>query len=164
MKLQYYKDSNYNNNNEERFYSSASKDNNEEKQNEYLIKYKEIYGNSFSDVELLDIFRKNNYNDKRIKDDIKALLSIEDSKKLEYSPSFGQNSDIKTSKIKTEKIKKKMYFNSPKKEKEKENNSQKDTEVPSDYAPPPKHDEIKNLNIVNNNDILLEYKKQCSKN
>ena len=34
-----------------------------------------------------------------------------------------------------------------KKEKEKENNSQKDTEVPSDYAPPPKHDEIKNLNI-----------------
>ena len=159
MKLQYYKDSNYNNNNEERFYSSASKDNNEEKQNEYLIKYKEIYGNSFSDVELLDIFRKNNYNDKRIKDDIKALLSIEDSKKLEYSPSFGQNSDIKTSKIKTEKIKKKMYFNSPKKEKEKENNSQKDTEVPSDYAPPPKHDEIKNLNIVNNNDILLEYKK-----
>ena len=159
MKLQYYKDSNYNNNNEERFYSSASKDNNEEKQNEYLIKYKEIYGNSFSDVELLDIFRKNNYNDKRIKDDIKALLSIEDSKKLEYSPSFGQNSDIKTSKIKTEKIKKKMCFNSPKKEKEKENNSQKDTEVPSDYAPPPKHDEIKNLNIVNNNDILLEYKK-----
>ena len=115
MKLQYYKDSNYNNNNEERFYSSASKDNNEEKQNEYLIKYKEIYGNSFSDVELLDIFRKNNYDDKRIKDDIKALLSIEDSKKLEYSPSFGQNSDIKTSKIKTEKIKKKnIIFNSAK--------------------------------------------------
>ena len=57
-----------------------------------------------------------------------------------------------------------MCFNSPNKEKEKENNSQKDTEVPSDYAPPPKHGDIRNLNMINNdeniNDILLEYKKE----
>ena len=164
MKLQYYKDSNYNNNNEERFYSSASKNINEEKQNEFLIKYKKLYGNSFSDVELNDIFIKHNYDEKRIKEDIKALLSIEDSKKFEYSnkdeqysPSFGQNSNSKKKKIKNENIKKKIYFNSPKTEKEKENNSQKDTEVPSDYAPPPKHDEIKNFN--NERDVLLEYKK-----
>ena len=62
-------------------------------------------------------------------------------------------------KISNEKIKKNIYFNSPKKEKEKdkekENNSQKDTEVPSDYAPPPKHEDDRNIN-----DILLEYKKE----
>ena len=103
MKLQYYKDSNNNNNDEERFYSSASKENNEEKQNNYLIKYRKLYGNSFSDIELLDIFSKNNYNEKQIKEDIKALLEINDSKKLEYpenkednySPSFGHSSKNK---------------------------------------------------------------------
>ena len=172
MKLQYYKDSNNNNNIDDHYYSSASKENNEEKQNNYLIKFRKLYGNSFSDVELLDIFSKNNYNENEIKADIKALLEINDSKKLEYSkrkdehysPSFGHSSNNKKNKINTENIKKKMYFNSPNKEKEKENNSQKDTEVPSDYAPPPKHGDIRNLNMINNdeniNDILLEYKKE----
>ena len=172
MKLQYYKDSNNNNNIDDHYYSSASKENNEEKQNNYLIKFRKLYGNSFSDVELLDIFSKNNYNENEIKADIKALLEINDSKKLEYSkrndehysPSFGHSSNDKKNKINTENIKKKMYFNSPNKEKEKENNSQKDTEVPSDYAPPPKHGDIRNLNMINNdeniNDILLEYKKE----
>ena len=172
MKLQYYKDSNNNNNIDDQYYSSASKENNEEKQNNYLIKFRKLYGNSFSDVELLDIFSKNNYNENEIKADIKALLEINDSKKLEYSkrkdehysPSFGHSSNNKKNKINTENIKKKMYFNSPNKEKEKENNSQKDTEVPSDYAPPPKHGDIRNLNMINNdeniNDILLEYKKE----
>ena len=170
MKLQYYKDSNNNINDEERFYSSASKENNEEKQNNYLIKYRKLYGNSFSDIELIDIFSKNNYNEKQIKEDIKALLEINDSKKLEYpenkenhySPSFGHSSNNKKIKINNENIKKKIYFNSP--QKEKENNSQKDTEVPSDYAPPPKRDEIRNIKVINNNDnlneILLEYKKE----
>ena len=172
MKLQYYKDSNNNNNIDDHYYSSASKENNEEKQNNYLIKFRKLYGNSFSDVELLDIFSKNNYNENEIKADIKALLEINDSKKLEYSkrkdehysPSFGHSSNNKKNKINTENIKKKMCFNSPNKEKEKENNSQKDTEVPSDYAPPPKHGDIRNLNMINNdeniNDILLEYKKE----
>ena len=172
MKLQYYKDSNNNNNIDDHYYSSASKENNEEKQNNYLIKFRKLYGNSFSDVELLDIFSKNNYNENEIKADIKALLEINDSKKLEYSkrndehysPSFGHSSNDKKNKINTENIKKKMYFNSPNKEKEKENNSQKDTEVPSDYAPPPKHGDIRNLNMIINdeniNDILLEYKKE----
>ena len=172
MKLQYYKDSNNNNNIDDHYYSSASKENNEEKQNNYLIKFRKLYGNSFSDVELLDIFSKNNYNENEIKADIKALLEINDSKKLEYSkrkdehysPSFGHSSNNKKNKINTENIKMKMCFNSPNKEKEKENNSQKDTEVPSDYAPPPKHGDIRNLNMINNdeniNDILLEYKKE----
>ena len=172
MKLQYYKDSNNNNNIDDHYYSSASKENNEEKQNNYLIKFRKLYGNSFSDVELLDIFSKNNYNENEIKADIKALLEINDSKKLEYSkrkdehysPSFGHSSNNKKNKINTENIKKKMCFNSPNKEKEKENNSQKDTEVPSDYAPPPKHGDIRNLNMINNdentNDILSEYKKE----
>ena len=175
MKLQYYKDTNNNNNIDERYCLSASKELSEEKKEIFLNKYRELYGNSFSDIELLDIFTKNNYNENLIKADIKALLEINDSKKFEfsenkedhYSPSFGYKSNQKNNKINNEKIKKRMYFNSPKneKEKEKENNSQKDTEVPSDYAPPPKHDYIRNINVINNNDnnindILLEYKKE----
>ena len=177
MKLQNYKDSynNINNNIDDKYNSSASKEINEDMKNYYLIKYRNLYGNSFNDQELMDIFMKNNYNDEQIKVDIKAILKINDSKKLDfsenkddhYSPSFGQNSKPKNKKINRENIKKKIYFNSPKNEKykEKENNSQKDTEVPSDYAPPPKHDEIRNINSINNNnqninDILLEYKKE----
>ena len=169
MKHYYYKDSNNNNNIDERYYSSALKEISQEKQNNYLNKYRELYGNSFNDVELLDIFCKNNYDENLIKSDIKALLKINDYKKYEssenkndnYSPSFGYKANSKNKKIKNDNIKKKIYFNSPKNEKE--NNSQKETEVPSDYAPPPKHDDIKNLNTENNsniNDILLEYKKE----
>ena len=171
MKHYYYKDPNNNNNIDERYYSSALKEISKEKQNNYLNKYRELYGNSFNDVELLDIFSKNNYDENLIKTDIKALLKINDSKKYElsenkndhYSPSFGYKANSKNKKIKNDNVKKKIYFNSPKNEKEKENNSQKETEVPSDYAPPPKRDDIKNLNIDNNihlNDVLLEYKKE----
>ena len=171
MKHYYYKDSNNNNNIDERYYSSALKEISKEKQNNYLNKYRELYGNSFNDVELLDIFSKNNYDENLIKTDIKALLKINDSKRYElsenkndhYSPSFGYKANSKNKKIKNDNVKKKIYFNSPKNEKEKENNSQKETEVPSDYAPPPKRDDIKNLNTDNNinlNDVLLEYKKE----
>ena len=171
MKHYYYKEPNNNNNIDERYYSSGLKEISKEKQNNYLNKYRELYGNSFNDVELLDIFSKNNYDENLIKTDIKALLKINDSKKYElsenkndhYSPSFGYKANSKNKKIKNDNVKKKIYFNSPKNEKEKENNSQKETEVPSDYAPPPKHDDIKNLNTENNsniNDILLEYKKE----
>ena len=45
-----------------------------------MIKYKKLYGNSFND----DIFFKNNYGEKIIKEDIKVLLSIEDSQKLNF--------------------------------------------------------------------------------
>ena len=171
MKHYYYKESNNNNNIDERYYSSALKEISKEKQNNYLNKYRELYGNSFNDVELLDIFSKNNYDENLIKTDIKALLKINDSKKYElsetkndhYSPSFGYKANSKNKKIKNDNVKKKIYFNSPKNEKEKENNSQKETEVPSDYAPPPKRDDIKNVNTDNNinlNDVLLEYKKE----
>ena len=171
MKHYYYKEPNNNNNIDERYYSSALKEISKEKQNNYLNKYRELYGNSFNDVELLDIFSKNNYDENLIKTDIKALLKINDSKKYElsenkndhYSPSFGYKANSKNKKIKNDNVKKKIYFNSPKNEKEKENNSQKETEVPSDYAPPPKRDDIKNLNTDNNinlNDVLLEYKKE----
>ena len=171
MKHYYYKESNNNNNIDERYYSSALKEISKEKQNNYLNKYRELYGNSFNDVELLDIFSKNNYDENLIKTDIKALLKINDSKRYElsenkndhYSPSFGYKANSKNKKIKNDNVKKKIYFNSPKNEKEKENNSQKETEVPSDYAPPPKRDDIKNLNTDNNinlNDVLLEYKKE----
>ena len=171
MKHYYYKESNNNNNIDERYYSSALKEISKEKQNNYLNKYRELYGNSFNDVELLDIFSKNNYDENLIKTDIKALLKINDSKRYElsenkndhYSPSFGYKANSKNKKIKNDNVKKKIYFNSPKNEKEKENNSQKETEVPSDYAPPPKRDDIKNVNTDNNinlNDVLLEYKKE----
>ena len=171
MKHYYYKESNNNNNIDERYYSSALKEISKEKQNNYLNKYRELYGNSFNDVELLDIFSKNNYDENLIRTDIKALLKINDSKKYElsenkndhYSPSFGYKANSKNKKIKNDNVKKKIYFNSPKNEKEKENNSQKETEVPSDYAPPPKRDDIKNVNTDNNinlNDVLLEYKKE----
>ena len=171
MKHYYYKEPNNNNNIDERYYSSALKEISKEKQNNYLNKYRELYGNSFNDVELLDIFSKNNYDENLIKTDIKALLKINDSKKYElsenkndhYSPSFGYKANSKNKKIKNDNVKKKIYFNSPKNEKEKENNSQKETEVPSDYAPPPKRDDIKNVNTDNNinlNDVLLEYKKE----
>ena len=171
MKHYYYKEPNNNNNIDERYYSSALKEISKEKQNNYLNKYRELYGNSFNDVELLDIFSKNNYDENLIKTDIKALLKINDSKKYDlsenkndhYSPSFGYKANSKNKKIKNDNVKKKIYFNSPKNEKEKENNSQKETEVPSDYAPPPKRDDIKNLNTDNNinlNDVLLEYKKE----
>ena len=97
MKHYYYKEPNNNNNIDERYYSSALKEISKEKQNNYLNKYRELYGNSFNDVELLDIFSKNNYDENLIKTDIKALLKINDSKKYElsenkndhYSPSFG---------------------------------------------------------------------------
>ena len=83
MKLQYYKESINNNNIDDNYISSASKENNKEKQNSYLIKYRKLYGNSFSDIELLDIFERNNYIDKKIIKDINVLLSIEKDKHLE---------------------------------------------------------------------------------
>ena len=46
----------------------------------FLNKFHKICGDSFNDIELLDIFSKNNYDDKLIMEDIKALLSIGNEK------------------------------------------------------------------------------------
>ena len=74
-----------NSNNNEEYILSSKKEINKNEQNYYLNKYRKMYGNSFSDYELLDIFDKNNYNDKLIMEDIKALLSINDKKYDNYN-------------------------------------------------------------------------------
>ena len=146
MKQQFYRDSIDNNNNiDDRYNSSASKEINIEQKNKFLNKYRQLYGNSFSDVELSDIINKNNYIESKIKADIKALLEINDSRKYEYSgnkeehysPSFGQSSNtkkIKIIKISNEKIKKNIYFNSPKKETKKDTLIEEYPPIGGDYG------------------------------
>ena len=136
--------------------SSYKKDISKNLQNEYLNKYKKIYGDSFSDIELLDIFDKNNYNEAKIINDINSLLLMEGKRKNDidndnnnerhYSPSFAHNINSKSSANKNDKNDKndKIVFG-------------KDLEIPSDYGPPPKNEE--NDNLVVNDNILLEYKK-----
>ena len=135
-------------------YSSYKKDINKNLQNEYLIKYQKIYGDSFSDIELLDIFEKNNYDEEKIKKDIDSLLLMESNRNLDrdnnnerhYSPTFAHNIKTKSS-IKQNKCDQidKIFL-------------QKDSEIPSDYGPPPKNEENNDNDVINNN-ILLEYKK-----
>ena len=93
MKLQYSNENIYKNKNKLR------KDINKKEQ-EYLIKYHKLFGDSFSDQELLDIFAKNDYDEQKIIIDIKALLSIGNNKILDedndnlddyHLPSFGPN-------------------------------------------------------------------------
>lgn len=148
MKLQFPEE---NNKNYENNFSSTKKEINKKVENEYLIKYKNLYGDSFNDVELIDILKKNNYNENEIINDIKRLLSIGNDKKYyndntseeHHSPSFVRNINSKSNIInkKYDKNKKELLNN--------------DSEIPSDYPPPPKDDE----NINNNNDPLLQYKK-----
>ena len=134
-------------------FSSSKKDINKNLQNEYLIKYQKLYGDSFSEIELIDIFEKDNYNDEKIINDINQLLLMENKKfdnenntiEKHYSPSFAHNSNSKNS------IMNNKYDKSDK------INLQKDSEIPSDYGPPPKNEE-NNIKIINNN-VLLEYKK-----
>ena len=59
MKLQYSNENIYKNKNKLR------KDINKKEQ-EYLIKYHKLFGDSFSDQELLDIFAKNDYDEQKI--------------------------------------------------------------------------------------------------
>ena len=152
MKLQFPEE---NNHNFENNFSSSKKEINKKMQNEYLIKYKNLFGDSFNDVELIDIFEKKNYNENEILNDIKALLSIGNDKKYyndntseeHHSPSFVRNINSKTNIInkKYDKNKKDILSN--------------DSEIPSDYPPPPKDDENINNIINNNKDTLLQYKK-----
>ena len=132
-------------------YSSYKKDINKNLQNEYLANYHKIYGESFNDVELLDIFEKNNYNDGKIKNYINSLLLMENNRNFDkdnnserhYSPQFAHNIQSKTKQFQYDKNDK-IFF-------------QKDSEIPSDYGAPPKNEENNDQDI--NNKILLEYKK-----
>ena len=152
MNLQFRDENNNNIKFEDNYSSSYKKDINKNLQNEYLIKYQKLYGNSFNDIELLDIFEKNKYNEEKIKNDINSLLLMESNRNFEkdnnnerhYSPSFAHNIKSKSpmKQIKYDKNDK-VFF-------------QKD-EIPSDYGPPPKNEE-NNDNFINNK-ILLEYKK-----
>ena len=152
MKLQFPEENNKNYENN----FSSQKESNKKVEKEYLIKYKNLYGDSFNDIELIDIFEKNNYNENEIINDIKALLSINDKKyyndntsEEHHSPSFVRNinskSNIINNKYKYDKSKKELLSN--------------DTEIPSDYPPPPKDDENINDILNNNNDTLLQYKR-----
>ena len=131
MKLQY---PNENTNNNKNKFSSLHKEINKKEQ-EFLSKF-QIYGDSFSDQELLDIFAKNDYDERKIINDIKALLSIGNNKNSDedndndnaddyHLPSFGPNKNGPKYKInKNEKIYVKKY-----------------KDIPSDYAAPPEDDE-----------------------
>ena len=151
---------------------------NKKEQNYYLNKYHKMYGNNFNDIELLDIFERNNYNDKYIMEDINNLLSIGNVNKYDNHNNYNTyERNPKKSKSKS-RGKKNKYEKRP---------FQKCIEIPSDYAPPPKKEEeeeentniekeekkenindnkndmIKNnkINEKNNNysnDILLAYK------
>ena len=148
MKLQFPKENN--NKNIDINFSSSKKDINKKLQKEYLNKYIKLYGDSFNDRELIDIFEKNDYNDQKIINDIKTLLSIGNDRKLyednnleeeHHSPSFAHNINSKSNTLKN---KKEIFSN--------------ESEIPSDYPPPPKEEENANISNIDNNNLLL-YKK-----
>ena len=148
MKLQFPKENN--NKNIDINFSSSKKDINKKLQKEYLNKYIKLYGDSFNDRELIDIFEKNDYNDQKIINDIKTLLSIGNDRKLyednnleeeHHSPSFAHNINSKSNTLKN---KKEIFSN--------------ESEIPSDYPPPPKEEENTNISNIDNNNLLL-YKK-----
>jgi hypothetical protein len=160
MKLRCFNNSinDINNQNFNNFLESSKTEKNNFNQNEYLNKYHNLFGDSFSDIELLDIFAKNNYNDNKIISDIKSLLSIGYENKTDndnnnrdknYSPSFRQNSKIPESKIKYIKNDKNSSSCSSKNDKR---IFQKETDFSTDYE-----NEIKK-------DMLLEYKKRLFNN
>ena len=134
-------------------FSSSKKDSNKKQQNEYLNKYIKLYGDSFNDTELIDIFEKNDYDDQKIINDIKSLLSIGNDRKIypdnnleeeeHHSPSFAHNLNSKT-----------IYKN------KKDNFNE--YEIPSDYPPPPKNEENNNISNIDDNNLLL-YKKYLFK-
>lgn len=137
---------------------SNNDDINIDKQKDFLIKYRELFGDSLSEVELLDIFEKHNYNETKIIKEINSLLSKDNERKIydyndnnnynyndnnnsreNHSPSFAHNSNSKSNTLKN---RKEIYIY--------------ESEIPSDYPPPPKNKE--NTNIINRN-TLLKYKK-----
>ena len=75
-------------NNKDEYLLSSDKEISKNDQNYYLNKFRKMYGNSFNDFELLDIFAKNNYNEKQIMEDIKAILTIGTNKKYDNYNSY----------------------------------------------------------------------------
>ena len=125
----------------------------------YLNKYHKMFGNSIADVELLDIFAKNNYNDKLIMEDLTNLLSIGNVKKYDnYNNYNSYERNHKKSKSKS-RGKKNKYEKRP---------FQKCIEIPSDYAPPPKKEEEEekenDLHLNNVNKIGSEEKDKENNN
>ena len=165
MELQYSKNSTNNKNNEryQKYFPLSRKMSNEKEQNEYLNKYHELYGNSFSDVELLDIFAKNNYNDEQIEEDIKNLLSFGNINKLdkdlddednEFLPSFGLNYNSNNKNNKNDNTFSTCSIKTGKKI------FQKDTDFSSGYVSSSKDKEKIN---DKSQDLLLEYKRDLFK-
>ena len=161
MKLRYFNNSknDFNNQNFNNFLESSKNEKNNFNQNEYLNKYHNIFGDSFSDIELLDIFAKNNYNEKKIISDIKSLLSIGYENKIDndysnrdknYSPSFRKSFKNPEAKIKY--IKNDKNSSSCSSNKNDKKIFQKETDFSTDYE-----NEIKK-------DMLLEYKKRLFNN
>ena len=153
LKMKNYK--NKKNNNIADDYLSSDKDICKNEQNYYLNKYRKIYGNSFNDVELLDIFAKHNYNDKQIKEDIETLLSFENNKKYDNYNNFNYGSY--NSYDKNHKQHKSSSRSRSKKNKYEKRPFQKCIEVPSDYAPPPKKEED---NFETNNGNITDEEKK----
>ena len=137
---------------------SIKDDINRNKQKDFLIKYHKLFGDSLNDVELLDIFEKHNYNETKIIKDINALLSINNeihyyekndndnynennNIRNNHSPSFGRNFNSRSNTLKNRK-----------------ENYICESDIPSDYPPPPKNEEYININSINSN-TLLKYKK-----
>ena len=121
-------------------YLSSNKESNTMDDNYYLTKYHKMFGNSLSDSELLDIFSKNNYNDKQIVEDIKSMLRNE--KKYEYYNNNNNNYNNYN-------IYERINYKSKSKSRGKKNKYEKRPftkciEIPSDYAPPPKKEEESN--------------------
>ena len=164
MELQYSKNSNNKNNERyQKYFPLSRKMSNEKEQNEYLNKYHELYGNSFSDVELLDIFAKNNYNDEQIEEDIKNLLSFGNINKLdkdlddednEFLPSFGLNYNSNNKNNKNDNTFSTCSIKTGKKI------FQKDTDFSSGYVSSSKDKEKIN---DKSQDLLLEYKRDLFK-
>ena len=127
-------------NNKDEYFVSSDKEINRNDQNYYLNKYRKMYGNSFNDIELLDIFAKNNYNDKQIMEDIKALLTIGTNKKYDnYNYNYNYNNYNSYERV--HKSHKSSSKSRGKKNKFEKRPFQKGIEIPSDYAPPPKKEE-----------------------
>ena len=120
-------------------YLSSNKESNTMDDNYYLTKYHKMFGNSLSDSELLDIFIKNNYNDKQIVEDIKSMLRNE--KKYEY---YSNNNNYNNYNIYERNNYKSKSKSRGKKNKYEKRPFTKCIEIPSDYAPPPKKEEESN--------------------
>ena len=146
-------------NNKDEYLITSDKEISRNEQNYYLNKYRKMYGNSFNDIELLDIFAKNNYNEKQIMEDIKALLTIGTNKKYD-----NYNYNNYNSYERMHKSHKSSSKSRGKKNKYERRPFQKGIEIPSDYAPPPKKEEDEDNNNNEQNNGNKNDKEEISSN